>query len=113
MRTLTVPGFDAAQQAETVAVMRLVLISTLVFGVSAVQSSVLHGFKHFLLPALAPVVYPLGIVAGAMWLTPMWGVRGLAVGAVIGALLHLAIKVPGLVHYGFRWWPVVDLVGWG
>lgn len=109
VRTLIAPGFDAAQQAETVAVMRLVLISTLVFGVSAVQSSVLHGFKHFLLPALAPVVYPLGVVAGAVWLAPTWGARGLAVGAVTGSLLHLAIKVPGLVHYGFRWWPVVDL----
>ena len=30
-------------------------------------------------------------------------------GAVLGAVLHLAIKMPGLVRYGFRWWPVVDL----
>jgi len=109
VRTLIAPGFDAAQQVETVAVMRLVLISTLVFGISAVQSSVLHGFKHFLLPALAPVVYPLGVAAGAVWLAPVWGIRGLAVGAVIGAVLHLAVKVPGLVHYGFHWWSVVDL----
>ncbi len=109
VRTLIAPGFDATQQAETAAIMRLVLISTLVFGISGVQSSVLHGFKHFFLPALAPVVYPLGVVAGAIWLAPVWGVRGLAVGAVIGAVLHLAVKVPGLVHYGFRWWPVVDL----
>ncbi|UCC61652.1 MAG: murein biosynthesis integral membrane protein MurJ, partial [Anaerolineae bacterium] len=68
VQTLIAPGFDAAAQAETVAVMRVVLISTLVFGVSAVQTSVLHGFKHFLLPALASVVYPLGIAAGAWWL---------------------------------------------
>jgi putative peptidoglycan lipid II flippase len=37
------------------------------------------------------------------------GIRGLAVGAVIGASLHLAIKIPGLIHYGFQWWPVLDL----
>jgi putative peptidoglycan lipid II flippase len=103
------PGFDVSQQAETVALMRLVLASTVIFAISAVQSSVLHGFKHFLLPALAPIVYPLGVMAGALWLTPMWGIRGLAVGAVIGAALHLAVKIPGLAHYGFRWWPVVDL----
>lgn len=109
VRHLIAPGFTASQQAETVMIMRLVLISTLIFGVSAVQSSVLHGFKHFLLPAIAPVVYPLGVVAGAVWLSPLWGVRGLAIGAVIGALLHLAVKVPGLVYYGFRWWPVLDL----
>jgi len=109
VRVLVAPGFDAQAQAETVAVMRLVLISTLVFGISAVQTSVLHGFKHFLLPALAPAVYPLGVAAGAWWLAPVWGVRGLAVGAIVGAVLHLAIKVPGLLHYGFRWWPVLDL----
>jgi putative peptidoglycan lipid II flippase len=109
VRHVIAPGFDSTQQAETAALMRLVLLSTLVFGVSAVQSSVLHGFKHFLLPAIAPVVYPLGVVAGALWLVPAWGVRGLAAGALLGALLHLAIKVPGLIHYGFRWWPVLDL----
>lgn len=109
VRSVIAPGFDDAGQAETVAVMRIVLISTSIFGVSAVQGSVLHSFKHFLLPALAPVVYPLGIATGALWLAPVWGIRGLAVGAVIGAGLHLAVKVPGLIHYGFRWWPVIDL----
>jgi putative peptidoglycan lipid II flippase len=109
VRTLIAPGFDKARQSETVAVMRVVLVSTLVFGVSAVQGSVLHGFKHFLLPALAPVTYPLGIAAGALWLAPTLGVRGLALGAVVGAVFHLAVKIPGLVHYGFRWWPNVDL----
>ena len=103
------PGFTPAAQAETAAVMRILLVSTVIFGVSAVQGSVLHSFKHFLLPALAPVVYPLGIVAGALWLGPLWGTRGLAVGAVIGALLHLAIKFPALLHYGFHWRPVLDL----
>ena len=107
--TVIAPGFDAAGQAETVQVMRIVLISTVIFGISAVQGSALNGLKHFLLPALAPVVYPLGIVAGAIFLAPRMGVAGLAVGAVIGSLLHLLIKVPGLVYYGFRWWPVLDL----
>jgi putative peptidoglycan lipid II flippase len=109
VRTLIAPGFDTAGQSETVAVMRIVLISTLVFGISAVQGSVLHGFKHFLLPALAPVMYPLGIAGGALWLAPSGGVRGLAIGAVVGAALHLAVKIPGLVRYGFRWWPALDL----
>ena len=109
VRVLIAPGFDAAQQAETVSVMRIVLLSTVIFAISAVQSGVLHGFKHFLLPALAPVLYPVGIIIGAIWLAPIWGIRGLAFGALIGASLHLAVKVPGLIYYGFRWWPVLDL----
>jgi putative peptidoglycan lipid II flippase len=107
--TLIAPGFNVAQQAEAVSIMRIVLLSTLIFAVSAVQSGVLHGFKHFLLPALAPILYPLGIISGAIWLAPTMGIRGLAIGAVIGASLHLAVKIPGLIHYGFRWLPVLDM----
>jgi len=108
VRIIIAPGFTAAQQAETVSLMRLVLVSTVIFAVSAVQGSVLNGFKHFLLPAVAPVVYPLGVIAGALALAPRWGVRGLALGAVAGSALHLAIKAPGLIRYGFRWWPILD-----
>ena len=108
VRVLIAPGFDPALQAETAAVMRLVLISTVIFAASAVQGSVLNGFKHFLLPALAPVVYPLGVIAGALWLAPRWGVAGLAAGAVIGSALHLGIQVPGLIRFGFRWQPILD-----
>ncbi len=109
VRRLIAPGFAPAAQAETASLMRLVLISTVVFGISAVQTSMLHGFKHFLLPALAPVVYPLGVIAGALWLVPTLGVRGLALGAIAGSLAHLLVQVPALVHYGFRWRPVL---GW-
>jgi putative peptidoglycan lipid II flippase len=75
-----------------------------IFAVSSVLGSALNGFKNFLWPALGPVVYPLGIIAGALWLAPTWGIQGLAAGAVIGSLLHLGTKVPGLIRYGFRWW---------
>lgn len=107
VRTAIAPGFAPAGQAETAAVMRIVLLSTVIFGVSAVLGSALNGFKHFLLPALAPVVYPLGVIAGALWLAPSLGIRGLAIGAVGGSALHLFIKVPALLRYGFRWRPIL------
>ena len=108
VRHLIAPGFAPEAQAEAARVMRLVLVSTLIFGLSAVQTSVLHSVKHFLLPAVAPAVYPLGVMAGALLLAPRWGISGLAMGAVVGALLHLAVQVPGLIRYGFRWWPILS-----
>jgi putative peptidoglycan lipid II flippase len=107
VRTVIAPGFSTAQAAETAGVMRIVLVSTFIFCISALQGSILHGFKHFLLPALAPVVYPVGVIIGAVWLAPAWGVTGLAAGAGIGAGLHLAIKIPGLIRFGFRWRPIL------
>ena len=103
------PGFDAGQQQVTVQLMRILLVSVPIFGISAVQTSVLHAFKQFLLPALAAVLYPIGVILGAVVLVPQMGILGLAVGAVLGSLLHLAIKVPLLLRLGLRWWPSMRL----
>ena len=101
--TIIAPGFDAERQALTVELMRLMLITPVVFGVSGVVMGVLHANQHFLLPALAPAIYTLGIIAGAVFLAPTMGVRGLAWGVVIGSFGHLLIQVPGLARYHLRY----------
>jgi len=102
-------GFSPSLQALTVGLMRVTLLATIVFSVSGVVMSVLHAYQHFLLPALAPILYNIGIIAGAVFLAPAWGVWGLAFGAVAGSAMHLLVQVPGLVRYGVRWLPVLDL----
>lgn len=102
-------GFSPAQQALTAGLMRLTLISTLIFAVSGVVMSVLWAHQHFLLPALAPILYNLGIIGGAVFLARPLGVWGLAIGAVAGSAMHLLIQVPGLLRYRARWFPVLGL----
>jgi putative peptidoglycan lipid II flippase len=109
VRTIIAPGFDPARQALTANLMRLMLITPVIFGVSGVLMGILNSFQHFLLPALAPVLYNLGIIAGALLLAPSMGVRGLAIGVVVGALGHLLVQVPGLVHYHLRYTPTLGL----
>jgi putative peptidoglycan lipid II flippase len=101
--TVIAPGFSSEQQALTVELMRLMLITPVIFGVSGVVMGILHSFQHFLLPALAPAIYNLGIIAGAVFLAPAMGVKGLAWGVVLGSLGHLLIQVPGLVRYHLRY----------
>jgi putative peptidoglycan lipid II flippase len=101
-------GFSPEQQALTAGLMRLTLVSTLIFAASGVVMSVLHAHQHFLLPALAPILFNLGIIGGAVFLARPWGVWGLAVGAVAGSAMHLLIQVPGLLRYRARWLPVLD-----
>jgi putative peptidoglycan lipid II flippase len=103
------PGFDAQRQALTVALMRLMLVTPVIFGVSGVIMGILNARQHFLLPALAPILYNLGIILGAVILAPERGVMGLAVGVVAGALGHLLIQIPGLVRHGLRYTPVLGL----
>jgi len=104
------PGFAPEIQATTINLLRIILLSTIIFAISSLFSGVLHAHQHFLLPALAPILYDAGIVVGLFLFVPRIGIYGLAWGAVMGALLHVVIQVPGLMYYGVRWRPVL---GWG
>ena len=84
--------------------MRILLLSTLIFSVSGIFQGILHSHNHFLLPALAPILFDVGILFGVMVLVDVWGVYGIAWGAVIGSALHFGIQVPGLFKYRMRWW---------
>jgi putative peptidoglycan lipid II flippase len=117
------PGFSAAQQALVVELMRLNLVATLLFSLSGLVVAALQSNKHFFLPALAPVAYDLGQIFGALVLAPTQpitlgpitlpaaglGVYGLVYGVILGASLHLAVQIPGLIRYRFRWIPSVNI----
>lgn len=103
--SVVAPGFDAEAQAQTVTLMRILLTSTLIFSVSGIVMAMLQSHNLFLLPALAPILFDVGILFGVIFLIRPFGVYGIAYGAVIGAALHLAIQIPGLVRVRARWTP--------
>ncbi len=93
-------GFDPAQQRLTVSLLRVLLISTVIFGVSGLLMGILNAHQQFLLAGLAPTMYWLGMIFGVLVWVPEVGIHGLAWGAVLGAGLHLGIQLPGLVRLG-------------
>ncbi|MGD2144004.1 MAG: murein biosynthesis integral membrane protein MurJ [Anaerolineae bacterium] len=103
VRTVIAPGFAPSLQTLTVRLLRLMLVTPIVFAVSGVVMGALNAYQHFLLPALAPSIYNLSIIAGAVALGPRLGVRGMAIGVVAGSVLHLLIQVPQLLRYGARY----------
>ena len=103
------PGFDGASQAQTVELMRILLVTTLIFSVSGISMGILQSHNHFLLPALAPILFDVGILFGVIFLIGPLGVNGIAIGAVLGAALHFGIQLPGLIHFRARWWPELGL----
>ncbi|MCH8094892.1 MAG: murein biosynthesis integral membrane protein MurJ, partial [Chloroflexi bacterium] len=90
------PHFPEPIQALAVELMRLLLFSTVIFAISSIISSILHSHQHFVLPALSPLVYSLGVIFGALVFAPSMGIHGLAWGAIVGAFLHLGVQIPGL-----------------
>ncbi|MCU0522491.1 MAG: murein biosynthesis integral membrane protein MurJ [Anaerolineae bacterium] len=101
------PGFDHPREDLATDLMRLVLLQTVISSTSGIAMSVLQAHQHFLLPAVAPLAYTLGRILGAVALVPRWGVFGLAIGGLAGTVVHFLIQVPGLVHYGVRWRPIL------
>lgn len=99
------PGFDAAGKQQTAEIMRILLAGTLIFSVSGMCMGILQSHNHFLLPALAPIMFDIGILFGVLFLLGPLGVHGIALGAVLGAILHLGVQIPGLIYYRARWYP--------
>lgn len=117
------PGFSPELQTLVSDLMRLNLVATLIFSLSGLVIAGLQANQHFLLPALAPSMYDVGQIFGALILAPDrgyqvagitlpaagLGVHGLVYGVIIGASLHLGVQVPALIKYGFRWTPQLSL----
>lgn len=99
-------GADPSTQALAAELMRIMLVTVVVFGVSGLSMGVLNAHQHFLAPALAPSLYNVGLIFGALVLAGPWGVHGLAWGAVIGSLLHFGIQIPVLVRLRFHYRPL-------
>lgn len=104
------PGFtDASQIAMTVSLLRVMLLTSIIFGLSGLLMGILNAFQRFALPALAPASYRLGQILGLLVLVPRLGIYGLAWGAVLGAALHLLVQIPGLRGLGPRYVPQLNL----
>lgn len=106
---LIAPGMAPEYQAVAVNLMRILLLQPLFLGLGIAAKGILEGQNQFDLPALAPVIYNLVIVIAILALTPIYGIAGVAIGAVIGALGHFLVQVPGLIRSGIKFRPSLDL----
>ena len=98
VRHILAPGFtDPAQQQLTVDMLRILLPSSIVFGLSGLVMGILNAHQVFLFPALAPAMYSLGWIIGVVFLAPTLGIYGLAWGTLLGAVMHLALQLPRLL----------------
>lgn len=106
---LIAPGFDEAQQALYLDLFRLMLVTPILFAASITLGEVLVAERRFLFYALAPILYNAGIALGTLAFHDTMGIKAAAVGAVIGASLHLAIRVLGILRSSVRLRPRMDL----
>ncbi len=108
IQNIVAPGFDADLVEKSAGLMRIALVGTMLFAVSGVFMGVLYSQQHFLSPQIAAVMQDVGLLAGIALLAGPLGVTGVAIGAVLGAFLHLTVQLPALRRYGVKWSPMLD-----
>lgn len=105
MRYVVAPGLAPPQQALATNLTRLLLFSPLLLGIGAAGKGMLEAQDAFTVSAIAPILYNVGIIVGAIFFAPHIGVYGLAVGVVGGAFGHASVQMIALFRRGLRFNP--------
>jgi putative peptidoglycan lipid II flippase len=95
---IIVPGFNDQERVLYVDLFRIMLLTPILFAASIALGEVLVAERRFLPYALAPILYNAGIAGGTLLLHDSLGIKAAAVGAVIGAALHLGVRVLGVLR---------------
>ena len=98
------PGFldDPAQEELYVNLFRVMLVTPVIFAASLTIGDVLLARQRLVSYGIAPLLYNAGIIIGTIVFGAALGIYGAAVGAILGALLHLGIRLLGLRGTDFR-----------
>lgn len=89
------------QLGELVTMTRILLLSPILLGFSNFFASITQIGKRFLIYALCPIFYNIGIIIGIVLFYPIFGIYGLAYGVVLGAIMHLSIQLPFVFRSGY------------
>lgn len=96
------PGYFGADLQELILLLRILLLQPLLLGLSSLVGVVTQLGHRFVLYAISPLLYNIGIIIGVAAFYPMFGLPGLAYGVVLGALGHLLIQLPFLLTSEWR-----------
>jgi len=110
------PGFGAVpgKLELTTQMTRIMTPFLLLVAVAAAVMGVLNTRRVFFIPAIAPTMLNLALIAAGFVISPFlprFGLQpivGMAFGVILGGLGQLFIQVPALYGQGFRWRPAIS-----
>jgi len=105
---LVASGFTPEAFDLTVKLMRVMLLSPIIFTFSSVFISLQDSFKSFFFRSLSPIFYNLGIVLSVIFFAERFGVVGVTWGVIFGAGLSLLIQLPSLRLIGYKHLWILD-----
>ncbi|MBW6441185.1 murein biosynthesis integral membrane protein MurJ [Patescibacteria group bacterium] len=103
------PGFSPEKKNLTVELTRIMFLSPVFLLLSSITGGILQSYHRFFIYSLSPIMYNIGIIIGALYLAPVWGIHGLAWGVVLGSFFHFAVQLPIVTKLGFNYRFIIDL----
>ncbi|MBI5614312.1 murein biosynthesis integral membrane protein MurJ [Candidatus Gottesmanbacteria bacterium] len=108
------PGFSPVELEQMVVFTRFMMVGQVIpLLIGNFFTGILQSYNLFLIPAIAPVVYNIGIIIGTIILYPAFGLFAPVYGVGIGALFFMLIQIPLLFSIGFRYKAVLDVKNHG
>ncbi|MEI6690246.1 MAG: murein biosynthesis integral membrane protein MurJ [bacterium] len=96
-------GFNDSQIELMTLLTRVMAVAQILFGFSSFLTGIIQSQKRFLIPAISPILYNVGIIIGTILFSKQFGIVGPALGVVLGAILHLLAQIPLSRALGFRY----------
>lgn len=97
------------QMHTAVTIMRIIALNPLLFTISGILTSLQQTYGRFFFYAMAPIVYNISIILSVYAFKNNLGLVGLGIGALIGAILQLAIVFFGLKGMSFKYRPIIHV----
>lgn len=111
LRYLIAPGLSESGMALATSMMRVIAVNPFLFAIATVIASMQQAVGRFAFYALAPAIYNVGIIIGALFFTQgitlfgvevfEGGIMGVALGVVLGSVMQLVVSSVGLMGLGF------------
>jgi len=98
-------GFSEEKLALSIHLARILFPFIALMGFAAVFMGILNAHHRFFAASLAPVLFNLGMISGALFLSSSFSLEpiyGLAVGALLGGGGQLLFQIPALRSVGFH-----------
>jgi len=105
LMVIVAPGFDSETTDLAVDLMRILLLSPIFLGTGIAFKGILEAHHQFTLPAMAPLVYNVAIIVGALFFAPDYGIQAVGWAVIFGAFGHMLIQAPGIVRSGLSFRP--------
>jgi putative peptidoglycan lipid II flippase len=96
---LEAPNFPADKTRLLVELTRVMFPAVCFTALAGLMGGVLNSYHYFFIPALGSVVYNIVIIGGAVTLGSRFGIKGMAVGVVLGALSNFLLQATGVRKY--------------